>query len=172
MSRKSNNTKHFAHSPLAAIDLTVKPEEKSANANARLLAIDYGTKRTGIAVTDPLQLIANGLTTVRSHELLQFLENYCASEKVEKFIIGMPRTLRNEAAENAKYVNIFAKQCAQKFPHIPIIFVDERFTSTIAHQTMRAAGLKKTDRQNKELVDTISATIILQSYMEQKNNML
>ncbi|MDR2962447.1 MAG: Holliday junction resolvase RuvX [Bacteroidales bacterium] len=134
----------------------------------RLLAIDYGTKRTGIAVSDPLQLIANGLTTVRSHELLQFLEQYTKTEQVETFIIGMPRTLRNEDAENTKYVKIFAKQCAQKFPHIPIVFIDERFTSTMAHQTMRDAGLRKTARQNKELVDSISATIILQSYMEQK----
>jgi len=132
----------------------------------RILAIDYGTKRTGIAVTDPLQLIANALTTVRSCDLIQFLTDYFAKEKVDHVVIGMPTTLRNEPSENAKHVKIFEKQFQKAFPNMPISEMDERFTSTIAHQAMLAGGMKKKDRQNKEVVDSISATIILQSYME------
>lgn len=138
----------------------------------RILAIDYGTKRTGLAVTDPLQIIANSLTTVRTCDLMQFLKEYFSKESVEHVVIGLPKTLRNEDSENAKYVKIFEKQFKQQFPEMPISEMDERFTSTIAHQTMLAGGMKKKDRQNKEIVDSISATIILQSYMEQKNNML
>lgn len=133
----------------------------------RILAIDYGTKRTGIAVTDPLQIIANALTTVRSCDLIQFLTDYFSKEQVDQVIIGMPTTLRNEPSENAQYVKAFEKQFRKAFPSMPITEVDERFTSTIAHQTMLAGGMKKKDRQNKEIVDSISATIILQSYMEQ-----
>jgi len=139
---------------------------------ARILALDYGTKRTGIAVTDNLQLIATSLTTVRSHELLQFLETYFTQESVELVVLGKPKTLRNEPSENAKYVDIFEKQFRKTFPTMPIAYVDERFTSSIAQQTLIDSGIKKIKRQNKEMIDTISATIILQSYLEQKNNML
>ena len=135
----------------------------------RILAIDYGTKRTGIAVTDPLQLIANALTTVRSCDLLQFLTDYFAKEQVDRVVIGMPKNLNNQPSKNAQYVKIFEKQFQKAFPTIPISEVDERFTSTIAHQAMLAGGMKKKDRQNKEVVDSISATIILQSYMEMGN---
>ena len=135
----------------------------------RILAIDYGTKRTGIAVTDPLQIIASSLTTVRSCDLIAFLKDYFAKETVDHVVIGMPTTLRNEPSENAQYVKIFEKQFKKEFPTMPISEIDERFTSTIAHQTMIAGGMKKKDRQNKEVVDSISATIILQSYMERMN---
>lgn len=139
---------------------------------ARIIALDYGTKRTGIAVTDVLQMIATSLTTVRSHDLLSFLEDYFAKEPVELIVLGKPKTLRNEPSENAKYVDIFEKQCRKKFPHMPIAYADERFTSSIAHQTVLDSGIKKIKRQNKEMIDTISATIILQSYLEQKSNRL
>ncbi|HPH16607.1 MAG TPA: Holliday junction resolvase RuvX [Bacteroidales bacterium] len=139
---------------------------------ARILALDYGTKRTGIAVTDVLQLIATSLTTVRSHELLAFLETYFAKEPVELVVLGKPKTLRNEPSDNAKYVDIFEKQFRTKFPTMPIAYADERFTSSMALQTMIDGGVKKIKRQNKEMIDTISATIILQSYLEQKNNTL
>lgn len=137
---------------------------------ARILALDYGTKRTGIAVTDPLQMIATSLTTVRSHLLFEFLDNYFKDEKVERIVLGKPTTMNNLPSENAKYVDIFEKQCKVKYPHIPITLIDERFTSKMAHQTLIDSGIKKIKRQNKEIIDTISATIILQSYMEQKNN--
>ena len=104
----------------------------------RILAIDYGTKRTGIAVTDPLKIIANSLTTVRSCDLIQFLKDYFSKENVEQVVIGMPTTLRNEPAENAQYVKIFEKQFKKEFPNMPLSEIDERFTSTIAHQTMIA----------------------------------
>lgn len=139
---------------------------------SRILALDYGTKRTGIAVTDPLQIIATSLTTVRSHDLFDFLESYFQKEKVERVVIGQPFTMQNQPSENAKYVDIFEKQFRKKYPDMPISLIDERFTSKMAHQTMIDSGIKKIKRQNKEMIDTISATIILQSYLEQKNNML
>ncbi len=139
---------------------------------ARVLAIDYGTKRTGIAVTDPSQIIATSLTTVRTCDLLQFLKDYFAKETVEHVVIGMPRTLRNEDSENAKFVKTFEKHFKTQFPTIPLSEMDERFTSSMAHQAMLDGGMKKKQRQNKEIVDSISATIILQSYLEQKNNLL
>lgn len=132
---------------------------------ARLLAIDYGVKRTGIAVTDPMQIIASGLTTVNTNDLLSFLKKYIASETVEKFIIGLPRQLNNEVSENETNIQGFLKILKQHIPQIPIERVDERFTSKIAFQTMIDSGLKKNQRRNKALVDEISATLILQSYM-------
>lgn len=134
----------------------------------RILAIDYGRKRTGIAVTDTLQLIANGLTTVPTHTLLVFLETYFAKEPVERVIVGHPKQLNNRDSENMQYVRIFIKQFQKKFPAIPLELVDERFTSVLAHQAMLMGGMKKKDRQNKAIVDEISATIILQSYLESK----
>ena len=133
---------------------------------SRILAIDYGRKRTGIAVTDPLQIIANGLTTVPTHELMNFLQQYMQREQVERIIIGHPKQMNNEDSENMKNIVPFMNQLKKKMPNIPVELVDERFTSVLAHQAMLAGGLKKKDRQNKALVDEISATIILQSYME------
>lgn len=134
----------------------------------RILAIDYGKKRTGIAVTDTLQIIASGLTTVPTHELLAFILKYVKEEPVERIIIGMPKQMNNEDSENAKRVRPFTGTLKKQIPDIPVEFVDERFTSVLAHRTMLEAGLKKKDRQNKALVDEVSATIILQSYLESK----
>ncbi|SFF36231.1 Holliday junction resolvase RuvX [Sunxiuqinia elliptica] len=134
----------------------------------RILAIDYGRKRVGLAVTDPLQLIANKLTTVRTHDILDFLKDYFEKENVEKVIIGYPLQMNNEASEAVLYINPFLKRFQKLFPDMPIEQVDERFTSKMAFQTMLDAGLKKKDRQNKGTIDAVSATIILQSYMEQQ----
>ncbi|NLK81083.1 MAG: Holliday junction resolvase RuvX [Bacteroidales bacterium] len=134
----------------------------------RILAIDYGTKRTGIAVTDSLQIIATGLTTVRTHDIFDFLRDYFAKETVDLVVIGQAKTLRNEPSENQKFIDIFDKKFRKMFPSYPIVYIDERFTSSIAHQTVLDSGIGKKKRQNKEMIDTISATIILQSYLEQK----
>lgn len=134
----------------------------------RLLAIDYGKKRTGIAVTDTLQLIANGLTTVPTHELLAFIFDYVSREPVERILVGLPKQMNNEASENMKRIEPFVRSLQKKLPDVPVEYVDERFTSVLAHRAMLDAGLKKKDRQNKALVDEISATIILQSYMENR----
>lgn len=131
----------------------------------RLLAIDYGTKRTGIAVTDELQIIASGLTTVETEDLLTFLRGYIASETVEKFIVGEPKQMDNTASDSEIYIQKFLEVLAKEFPQIPIVRVDERFTSKMAFQTMIDSGLKKKQRQNKALIDEISATLILQSYL-------
>ena len=135
---------------------------------SRILAIDYGKKRTGIAVTDPMQIIANGLTTVPTHTLMDFLMNYVQKEQVERIIIGHPKQMNNEDSENMKNIVPFMNQLKKKMPQMPVELVDERFTSVFAHQAMLTGGLKKKDRQNKALVDEISATIILQSYMESR----
>lgn len=135
---------------------------------SRILAIDYGKKRTGIAVTDPMQIIANGLTTVPTHTLMDFLMNYVQKEQVERIIIGHPKQMNNEDSENMKNIVPFMNQLKNKMPQMPVELVDERFTSVLAHQAMLTGGLKKKDRQNKALVDEISATIILQSYMESR----
>jgi putative Holliday junction resolvase len=131
----------------------------------RILAIDYGTKRTGIAVTDEMQIIASGLTTVETKELLKFLKNYIASESVDKFVVGLPKQMNNTASESEVYIQEFLKQLAKTIPHIPVERVDERFTSKMAFQTMIDSGLNKKQRKNKALVDEISATLILQSYL-------
>lgn len=133
---------------------------------SRIVAIDYGRKRTGIAVTDTLQMIANGLTTVPTHELLTFLTDYVAREEVERILVGLPRQMNNEASENMKYIEPFVRSLRKRLPQIPVEYVDERFTSVMAHRTMLEAGLKKKERQNKALVDEISAAIILQTYLE------
>lgn len=135
---------------------------------ARLLAIDYGTKRCGIAVSDPMQIIAQGLTTVHSKDIFDFLESYFAKEPVETIIVGEPKKLSGEATDATVHVNGFVKKLKEKFPGMKIERIDERFTSKMAFQTMIDSGLKKKDRQNKALVDEISATIILQSYMTGK----
>jgi putative Holliday junction resolvase len=135
----------------------------------RVLALDYGGKRTGIAVTDAMQIIANGLTTVDSATLIVFLKKYFAQEQVEKVIIGMPKTLQNNDTHGTNLVVTFIEKFKTEFPEIPIETVDERFTSKMAFQTMIDSGLKKMDRRNKALVDEISATIILQGYLEGKS---
>lgn len=135
---------------------------------ARILSIDYGQKRTGIAVTDPLQIIANGLTTVPTAKLLDFLNEYIQKENVELIVIGLPKQLNNEPSDSMRFITPFVGRLKHAMPHIPVVFFDERFTSKLAHQAMLEGGLKKKDRQNKELVDEISAVIILQSYMESK----
>ncbi|MEA5044020.1 MAG: Holliday junction resolvase RuvX [Petrimonas sp.] len=135
---------------------------------SRLLAIDYGKKRTGIAVSDPLQIIANGLTTVETAKIFDFLKSYLAKEEVEKVIIGLPRQMNNEASENLPRIEQFADQLRKLYPNLDIGYFDERFTSKMAQQTMIDGGLKKKDRRNKALIDEISATIILQGYMESR----
>lgn len=134
----------------------------------RIVAIDYGSKRTGLAVTDPLQIIATALETVRSHELIDFLKRYASSEVVESFVVGMPRTLENTDTNNTPLVKGFIKLLRKSFPEIPIFEHDERFTSKMALQTMIAMGSKKSDRRDKTNIDKMSATIILQSYLESK----
>jgi putative Holliday junction resolvase len=131
--------------------------------------LDYGGKRTGIAVTDAMQIIANGLTTVDSATLIVFLKKYFAQEQVEKVIIGMPKTLQNNDTHGTNLVVAFIEKFKIEFPEMPIETVDERFTSKMAFQTMIDSGLKKMDRRNKALVDEISATIILQGYLEGKS---
>jgi putative holliday junction resolvase len=133
---------------------------------SRILAIDYGKKRVGIAVSDPSQLIAGGLTTVDSQQVLTFLVKYLATESVEFIVVGLPKQMNNMPSESMKYITPFVNSLKNKFPHVRVEFFDERFTSVLAHKTMLAGGLKKKDRQNKALVDEISATIILQDYME------
>jgi putative Holliday junction resolvase len=132
----------------------------------RILAIDYGQKRVGIAVTDELKIIANGLTTVPSAEIFEFLKTYLSKENVELFLVGEPKQMDNTPSESSRFVEPFVKKLAQTFPTIPIKRVDERFTSKMAFQSMIDRGLKKKDRQNKETIDRISATIMLQSYLE------
>jgi putative Holliday junction resolvase len=134
----------------------------------RILAIDYGEKRTGIAVTDELQIIASGLITVKTNELIKFLINYTNKEQVELFIVGQPKQMNNSDSESEKHILSFLKQLEKSLPKIPIKRIDERFTSKIAFQTMIDSGLKKKQRRNKGLVDEISATIILQSYLYSK----
>ncbi|WP_338356848.1 Holliday junction resolvase RuvX [Yeosuana marina] len=135
---------------------------------ARILAIDYGSKRTGIAVTDELQIIASGLTTVATNELITFLKNYTAKEQVELFLIGEPKQMNNAPSESEALIIPFIKMLEKAFPNTKIKRVDERFTSKMAFQTMIDSGLKKSKRKNKALVDEISATLILQSYLYSK----
>lgn len=134
----------------------------------RILAIDYGQKRTGIAVTDELQIIASGLTTVASETAIAFLKDYFAKEKVAKVLIGEPRQMNNEASQSAETINAFVAKFQKAFPEMPVVRVDERFTSKMAFQTMIDSGLKKKQRQNKALIDEIAATILLQDYLTRK----
>lgn len=136
----------------------------------RILSIDFGKKRTGIAVTDPLQIIANGLVTVATSELLDFLKTYVAQENVERVVIGRPLQLNGRPSENLARVGQFVSTWRKTMPTIPIEYYDERFTSVIAQQTIIAGGIKKkTRREDKGLVDEVSATIILQDYMRSKD---
>lgn len=134
----------------------------------RILAIDYGRKRVGLAVTDPLQIIANALTTIHSKDIWNFIAEYLEKEDVECIVVGYPKQMNNQASEAVRFINPFLKKLTKTYPDMMVKLVDERFTSKMAHQTMIDAGLKKKARQNKALVDTISATIILQSYLEQR----
>ena len=138
----------------------------------RIVAIDYGRKRTGVAVTDTLQLIANGLATVPSGELVKFLTDYVAREPVERVVVGLPKQMNNELSENMKYVKAFVAQLKRALPDVPVEYYDERFTSVLAHKAMLEGGLKKKKRQEKGLVDEISAVIILQFYLEHKKYQL
>lgn len=138
----------------------------------RIIALDYGRKRTGIAATDPMQLIANSVTTVASSEVLKFLLNYTQKETVDAFVIGYPRQMNNQPSEAVRFIDPFIVQLKKTFPNKEVILADERFTSKIALQTMIAGGVKKKERRNKALLDSISATIILQSYLEGKKNNL
>lgn len=135
---------------------------------ARVLAIDFGTKRTGIAVTDELQIIASGLTTVDTKQLLQFLKDYTTKESVELFLVGEPKQMDNSASESEVHIANFIIKLEKTIPNIPIKRIDERFTSKMAFQTMIDSGLKKNQRKNKGLIDEISATLILQSYLYSK----
>ena len=135
---------------------------------ARILSIDYGKKRTGLAVTDPLQIIAGGLATVATSELFDFLKAYIAREQVEMIVIGEPRQPNGEPSENLARVHLFVNRWRKAVPEVPIQYYDERFTSVLAHQAMLDGGLKKKARQNKGLVDEISATIILEDFMRSK----
>tara|TARA_B100001093_G_scaffold111078_1_gene103467 strand:+ start:7844 stop:8254 length:411 start_codon:yes stop_codon:yes gene_type:complete len=134
----------------------------------RILAFDYGTKRTGIAVTDPLQLIASGLKTVETSEILTFLKAYCNDEEVVLFVVGLPKQMNNLPSESEQFIKSFIRNLKRTFPEIPIKREDERFTSKMALQSMIDSGIKKKQRQNKAMVDEISATLILQSYLNRK----
>ena len=135
---------------------------------ARILSIDYGKKRTGLAVTDPLKIIAGGLATVATSELFDYLQAYISREQVEMIVIGEPRQPNGEPSENLARVQQFVNRWRKAVPQVPIQFYDERFTSVLAHQAMLDGGLKKKARQNKGLVDEISATIILEDYLRSK----
>lgn len=132
----------------------------------RLLAIDYGTKRTGLAVSDTLKIIATGLATVPTHTLFDYLKTYFEKESIDCIIIGLPKQMNNEYSENMKHIRPFVAKLQTLYPDVRMEYYDERFTSSIAHRAMIEGGLKKKDRQNKALVDEISAVIILQDYME------
>ena len=131
----------------------------------RILAIDYGQKRTGIAVTDEMQIIASGLTTIPSATTIDFLKNYFDKEKVEKVLIGEPKQMNGEPSQSAEIIEAFVRKFKSFFPDMPVVRVDERFTSKMAFQTMIDSGLNKNQRKNKALLDEISATIMLQDYL-------
>ena len=135
----------------------------------RILAIDYGSKRVGVAVTDPIKIIATGLETVHSKDIEEYLKQYVEKEDVELFVVGDPKKLNNQPSESKKLVNAFVNRLKKVFPEIPIELVDERLTSRMAEHVIITSDLKKKDRQKKELRDTISATLILQTYLESKN---
>ncbi len=135
---------------------------------ARILAVDYGTKRVGLAVTDPLQIIANTLATVRAHDIMVYLKEYIAREPLECIVVGKPLQMDGSDSESAKYVEKFISLLAKNFPELPIKRIDERLTSRMAKASMLEMGLKKKDRQKKETVDQISAVLILQTYLENK----
>ena len=136
---------------------------------ARILGIDYGTKRVGLAVTDPLQIIATALDTVHSMDLFSFIKEYMKTDEIERIVIGMPKNLNNEATHSTPHVVGVVRKLKKEFPQIPVIEVDERFTSKLAFNTMIASGINKKKRAEKGTIDKLSATIILQSYLEQNS---
>lgn len=136
---------------------------------ARIISIDYGKKRTGIAVTDPLQIVPNGLATVATCELMSYLQAYVSREDVERIVIGEPRQMNGQPSENLQRVRQFVAQWKKQMPSIPIDYYDERFTSVLAHRAIIDSGIGRKARQNKALVDEISATIILQDYLSSRN---
>ena len=148
----------------SAIEVNIVP----LHVLGRILAIDYGRKRCGIAVTDPLKIIANGLETVVTHKLMDFIKDYISREQVELIVIGKPTQLNGEPSESMRYIMPFVNRLKKEMPDMPIEMVDERFTSTIAHQAMIEGGMKKSDRRDKARVDTIAASIILNDYLQSK----
>lgn len=136
----------------------------------RLLGIDYGTKRIGLAVTDPLQMFASPLTTISTKDFYSYITEYLKKEKIEAFVIGYPVTMNNQPSESVIYINPFIKSLKKKYPETKIHLVDERFTSTMALRTMIDGGVKKMGRQDKSMIDKISASIILQSFLDKQSN--
>ena len=134
----------------------------------RLLSIDYGRKRCGIAVTDPLRIVANGLTTVNTSSLIDYIKDYVAREQVDTIVVGYPTTMRGEESESMRYIRPGIERLKKEIPNIPVVLFDERFTSAIAHQSMIDSGMKKMARRDKAIVDEISATIILNDYLQSK----
>ena len=134
----------------------------------RLLSIDYGRRRTGIAVTDPLQIVASGLTTIPTHTLLQFLKDYTAREQVDTIVMGHPTDMHGNDSESMRYIRPAVERIRRELPGIPVVYYDERFTSVLAHRAMIDGGMKKSDRRVKGTVDEISATILLNDYLESK----
>ncbi|HAP51031.1 MAG TPA: Holliday junction resolvase RuvX [Porphyromonadaceae bacterium] len=139
---------------------------------ARILGIDYGRKRSGIAVTDPLQIVAGGLGTVPTHTLLDWIKAYVAREQVERIVVGQPTQLNGAPSESMRYISPFLKQLSRALPMVEVVLYDERFTSTIAHRAMIDGGMKKSDRRDKSRVDTIAAAIILNDYLNSTKNQL
>ncbi len=135
----------------------------------RLMSIDYGRKRCGIAVTDSMRIVANGLATVATHQLIGFIKDYVSREAVDAIVVGKPTTMSGQPSESMRYITPGINRLKKELPDMPIIFWDERFTSVLAHRAMIDSGMKKTDRQNKAIVDEISATIILNDYLQSKS---
>ena len=135
----------------------------------RILAIDYGRKRTGIAVTDTLQLVANGLETVPTHTLLQYIKSYVTKEPVDTIVVGLPKQLNGEPSESMRYITPFVAKLRKELPQMEVVMYDERFTSTIAHRAMIDGGMKKSERKDKARVDSIAATIILTDYLQSRS---
>ena len=134
----------------------------------RLLSIDFGRKRCGIAVTDTLRIVANGLSTVATHTLIDYVKRYVAAEPVDRIIVGLPTTLRGEPSDSMRYLTPVINRLRKEIAPLPVEFYDERFTSTLAHRAMLDGGMKKMDRRNREIVDEISATILLNDYLQSK----
>ncbi len=136
----------------------------------RIMGIDYGRKRTGVAVTDALQIVAGNLATVPTHTLMQFIKDYVAREPVDRIVVGQPTQLNGQPSESMKYITPFVDRLRKELPDMAVVMYDERFTSTIAHQAMIDGGMKKSDRRDKSRVDAIAATIILNDYLQSKYN--
>lgn len=134
----------------------------------RILSIDFGRKRTGLAATDSLKIVANGLATVPTAQVIDFIKKYMATEEVELIVVGLPRQMNGEPSESTRYLKPFLDRLHKELPEVPVEMFDERFTSTIAHRSMLDGGMKKMDRRDKAIVDTIAATIILNDYLQSR----